>query len=681
MVRSKVLQAGDLNALVAALASEQRMVVVAPNGTVNTGLVTGDQRQVVATSTSGGSATGPMRQGPVRAKDLKSARRRFVPPPGFENALTALDSGISVLVGEPGTGRETHGVNLLAHGREEPVLVQVDGAVDLSRWEPWPQGVHGYLVMEPPDPFALRAWDLSRLEAPLAKAGARLLIVLADASGLATTLEDHLGTPVLRHLPPDPRKVFTAHLAEFCPDKDMRAQLLRSLGPRLFDELLRAELPPRYAAQAAGAVARLGASAAPSCATVLHALAHAESMELVARAQEDPELLAHLVSLSVYDGLDRGVVVEQAAELLALANAGREQWPGAQRLRNQGGRQQVGAARQRTLPEILRAIGAHRGQQPGRDATDPVSFFWPTVGDAVWEVLCRDHTDLLPLFHTWLAGTGSEPVHVARAGKAIAAMAVATGGRTLRFLRHLALVPWPSAAEMAAWCLGATARDPATAAKAEDLLEQWSVAPEAALRKAVAYACRSDHGHFTSGQALRLLHQLVETLTDDAGDVSVVAVVAEVLMERFMVGDSRARGAVLARMWGWAGSGGVPSVLAARAFPAMAGTDLSWCGSQIVADAETAACMVHLTGHALNEATTYAFMREVLLTWCCGADDAAQPDPGLEELLKGLTQAREPGFLRWLLAVERGPDSMPGKVLAERLLTVWRSKPLASNTD
>src|SRR5581483_4376443 len=100
-------------------------------------------------------------------------------------------------------------------------------------------------------------WDLSRLEAPLAEAGARLLIVLADTPGLAA-LADHLGTPVLRHLPPDPRQVFSAHLADACPSEYVRARILRSLGPGLFGELLPADLPPRLAAQAAAVAAQLG---------------------------------------------------------------------------------------------------------------------------------------------------------------------------------------------------------------------------------------------------------------------------------------------------------------------------------------------------------------------------------------------------------------------------------------
>ncbi|NJP79705.1 hypothetical protein HCK01_20675 [Streptomyces sp. AA8] len=681
-MKSESLQAGDLDALVSALASGRRMVVVAPNGTVNTGVVTGGQRQTLSAAAEGGSAAGPMREGPVRAKDLEAARRRFVPPPGFADALVALDSGISVLVGAPGTGRETHALNLLAHGWEDPVLVQVDGAVDLTRWGPRPQGVHGYLVMEPPDPFALRPWDLSRLEAPLAEVGARLLIVVADAPGLAPALADHLGTPVLCHLPPDPRKVFAAHLADACPDEKVRVRLLQSLGTGLFGELLPAELPPRLAAQAAEAVARLGTAGGAACAEVLPALARAEAPELVARAQEDPVLLSHLFSLSVYGGLDRGVVVERAADLLGLAGSGWGQEPAAQSLRHQAGRQQLGVPRQRPLSATLRALGAHRLSQGGTGVTDTVSFFWPAVGDAVWDVLCREHTDLLPLLHAWLTRTGDDPDQIKRAGQAVAAMAVGTGGRTMDHLRNVALAPWPPAVEVAARCLGTAFQEPTAGAKAEELLELWSVAPEAALRTAVAYACRSDRGELTAGRALQLLRRLMGTMHNDVDDdMAVAAAVAEVLVQRFAAGNAPEKRSILDGMRDWAGSDGVAGQLAVLVFPVVAGADLAWCGSEVLSGPQAASSIVQLTSHALNESATYPLMRDVLLAWACEADGASQPGPALKELLGGLAEARQPGFLRWLLAVERGPDAMPGKELAATLLTVWRSKAPASNTD
>ncbi|MFI6471157.1 hypothetical protein ACIBL5_13000 [Streptomyces sp. NPDC050516] len=678
---SEVFQANDLDALVAALAAGREMVVVAPNSTVNTGWVTGGQRHTVSTSAVGGPGVVPMRQGPVRAKELQAARRRFVPPPGFEEALVALESGISVLVGAPGTGRETHALNLLAHGEKDPVFVQVDGAVDLSRWVPRPQGVHGYLVVEPPDPFALRPWDLSRLEAPLAEAGARLLIMVADAPGLATSLGDHLGTPVLRHSPPDPRKVFSAHLRDACTDEDIRNRLMRALGPSLFDDLLPTELPPRHAAQAAEAVARLGTAGDVSCSEVLHVLARAEASDLVAQAQEDPVLLAHLLSLSVYGGLDRDIVMERATDLLKLAGPGWEQTPAAGSTCRQAGRKQVGATRQWSVPGTLRAVGAHFTRQADTDTTGTVSFYWPAVGNAVWEVLCREHADLLPLIHEWLAWTGYEPAQIERAGQAVAAVAVATGGRSLELLRHLALTQSPSAVEVAARCLGEVVRYPATTAKAESLLEGWSVAVDADMRNAVAYACRSDRGQLRAGKALQLIDLLMETLSDDVDDMTVAGTIAATLVQRFEEGDSRARRTMLSQLRDWAALDGVPGQMAALTFPAMAGRDLPWCGDQILSDAGMASAMVRLTGHALNESVTYTFMRDVLLSWCCELDSAPQLGPALEELLQGLVEAREPGSLRWLLSVERGPDSMPGKHVATRLLTVWRSRTSTPNTD
>lgn len=700
---SEPLRGGDLDTLVSALAGGRKTVVVAPNGTVNTGLVTGDQRQIVTAPVPGTPAAGPARQGPVRAKDLRTARRRFVAPPGFGDALAALDSGISVLVGAPGSGRETHALNLLAHGRDEPVLVQVDGAVDLSRWVPRPQGVHGYLVMEPPEPFALRPWDLSRLEATLTEAGARLLIVLPDTPGPATALEERLGTPVVRHLPPDPREVFAAHLADVCSDDGARRRLLRALGPDIERELLPRGLPPRHAAQAAATVARLGATGGSSCAGVLRTLARAEAAELVAQVQDDHPLLAHLISLSVYGGLDREVVTDRAADLLRLMDPGRPREPGADPERPAGsrpggdaGRHQAepGEAsredpaaghrpdtphRRRSLPGILRALGAQATRRSGTDPTDTVAFFWPAVGDAVREALCRDRADLLPLLHVWLAGTGEGPEQAERAARAVAAMARATGGRTLDLLRPVASAPWPSAVEVAARSLGAAARDPATTAGATALLDRWSGTTEAVLRRTVAHACRPELGGLTARQALDLAGRLMETPCDDV--MPVLTLLQGALVRHFALGDTATRAVLLARLTEWADDDGVPGLLAALTFPLLAGTDPAWWGRRIVDDPSCASATVGLAGHALDEPSSYPAMRDVLFAWSCEADGTPPLGAALEELLTGLAAARQPGFLRWLLAVGRTPDALPVKDLAARLLTTLHGRPTAPTTD
>lgn len=673
---SNVLPGGEFDAVFAALSSEQKMVVVAPNGTVNTGLVTGDQRQIVSTTAlrEGSPAALPMRQGPVRAKDLRAARRRFVPPPRFEGALAAFEAGIAVLVGPPGTGRETHALNLLAHGREDAVLYQVDGAVDLTRWEPQPHRVHGYLVMEPQDLLMLRPWDLSRLEMTLAEAGARLLIVLTDSPGLASAVTEHLGTPVIRHLPPDPRMVFASHLKDVCPDEQKRARILRSLESGLLSEVLPPELPPRRATQAAEALTRIGTADGDTGAEALYALGRTEASELMARAQEDPQLLAHLLSLCVYGGLERSVVAERAANLLEAASSGWEHVPTVQILFRQSSESQGGVARQQPLSETFRVLGARCGPQIGTHGPDIASFYWPTTADALWEVLYREHEDLSPLVHAWLAGTGDDPLHIERAGWATAAMAAATGGRTLVLLHHLVLSSWPPAAEIAARCLGLVARNPAAMLKAGELLNQWSVATEAPLRKAVAYACRPDLGGPRLEQTLELMDRLMGTLGGDREDVDVAASITEVLVLCITAGDDRTRGTILDRMPEWAALDGVPGLIVAHAFPLMAGADLAWFGDRVLAGGEAASGMVRLTGHALNEPTTYESMRDVLLDWCRKADGASEPDPALTELLESLTAARQPGFLRWLLAVERGHDAGPGKELAVGLLVSWRRR-------
>ncbi|MFG2812890.1 hypothetical protein [Streptomyces sp. NPDC048410] len=676
MVTSEIVRGGDLQAVLAAV-TDRDMLVVAPNSTVNTGIVTGDQRQIVSAAPEGGPGAGPMRQGPVRAAYLKTARRRFVPPPGFEGARAALDSPITVLVGEPGSGRETHALNLLAHGSEDPVLVQIDGGVHLTRWKPRARGVDGYLVMEPPDPLALRAWDLSRLEASLAEAGARLIIVLADAPALAGALEDHLGVPVLRHHPPDPQKVFAAHLSDGCSCDETRAQWLSALRSSRLDELLRAGLPPRHAAHAARVVAQSSITG-DSEAEVIRRLTRSEGAQIVARAQADPSLLSYLLSLNVYGGLDRSVVAEQAGNLLRLMVATEVEEPVGPSPHGHP----AGAACQRPLSETLRILGAHRTQCAGEGATDTVSFLWPAVSEVVWEVICRDHTDLLPLLHTWLAGPEDEADQIERAGRAVAAMAVATGGRSMELLHGLATAPSPQAPQVAAWCLGTVAQNPDTAkAAAAAQLEQWSGSAEAPLRKAVAYTCRADRSQLTDEAALRLLQRLMETLSGDADGLSVVDIITTALVQRFEAGDSSSRAAVLRRMRDWTQCDGVPDLLTALTFPVMASVDLAWWSEEILTDAELASCAVELIGHALNESCTFAVMRDALLVWCSEAGGAEHRAEALSELLTGLVTARQPGFLRWLLAVERGPDTLPGKQTAAQALVAWRNNTPVPQAD
>ncbi|MGW7793372.1 hypothetical protein ACWGKX_38820, partial [Streptomyces tricolor] len=91
-----------LDTLLPELARDKSMLVVAPHGTVNTGTVHGDQRYAVTDSPApGGPGVPPVRQGPVRAKDLRAARRRFARPPGYTSGLDALGSGVLFVAGPP----------------------------------------------------------------------------------------------------------------------------------------------------------------------------------------------------------------------------------------------------------------------------------------------------------------------------------------------------------------------------------------------------------------------------------------------------------------------------------------------------------------------------------------------------------------------------------------------------
>ncbi|MFE7618682.1 hypothetical protein [Streptomyces sp. NPDC057496] len=671
-----------LKAVLPELDLNQRTLVLALGGLVNAGVVQGDQRSVSGSSTAPHEPTAPTRQGPVRAKDLQVARRRFVPPAAFEAGLAALESGIVFLVGEPGTGRLTLSLNLLAHGHDEPTLVQVDGAVDLTRWRPRPQGVHGYLVMEPGDPFALRPWDLSGLEAALTSAGARLVIVLPDLPGLARFLERDFGPQVVHHQPPDPAEVFAAHLADVLPAPQCLAQVLEPLGPDFLPSVLPPGLPPGYAARVAETMGRLGAGGEVRRAEVLARLASFEAQEILGRAEHDPVLLSHLFSVCVYGGLDRDIVVERAADLSAPAGPGAKPGTMARGLRGQTGDQGFGLVRQRPLENVLRGVGARCA--PGADdpgGPETVAFFWPTVGDAVWDVVCREHLDLLPLLYHWLSRTGSTMPEIERSGRAMAEMAVRTGGRTLELVRELALSADRPGVRAAARCLGEAVLAPVIAPKVHGLLREWGDAPETVLRDVVAYACRSDVGGVGAGHALVLLHGVANKADSESEDASVPPAVVETLIQRFAAGDPGTRETITRRLAAWTRGEDGAARVASLTFPVLVDFDHAWFSARMLDGRTAASNIVELVRHSLDEAASYPSMRDALLAWCRGADEVPQPDPALEKLFARLVDSRQHGFLRLLLLIERGSDTMPGKDLAKRCLAEWRGRNQSRQTD
>lgn len=356
--------------------------------------------------------------------------------------------------------------------------------------------------------------------------------------------------------------------------------------------------------------------------------------------------------------------MERARELLRLAGPDRMRGPGSYRHPGE-------APPPRPPDEVLRILGAHRVSRADDEATDTVSFFWPAVSGPVWESLCRDRADLVPVVHAWLADPGLEEDQIERAGRAVAALAEATSGQSLELLPTLASTPVLPAPRVAARCLATRFRDRAVAQTAADLLDLWSVTPESSFKHAVAYACEEPEG-LGDEQALRLLEQLTETLGAGQDDLSVFEAAKGALVRRFDRGDHTTRMTVLHRMRDWARTDATAGLLTACTFPVLARTDFLWWSGRALARAGSAAVAVHLVGHSLNESVAFSSMGDALLTWCAGAAGAKGRSREVARLLDGLVAAREPGFLRWLLAVERGPDTIPGKVPAARALKTWR---------
>ncbi|MFJ4326610.1 hypothetical protein ACIP3A_26275 [Streptomyces tricolor] len=684
-----------LDTLLPELARDKGMLVVAPHGTVNTGTVHGDQRYAVTDSPApGGPGVPPVRQGPVRAKDLRAARHRFARPPGYTAGLDALGSGVLFVVGPPGTGRQTLALNLLAHGRAEPVLVQIDGAVDLAHWRPRSRGVHGYLVMNLADPLSLRHWDVTRLEEELEKAGARLVVVLRGTPDLARAVEERLDVRVLRHRPPDPQEVFSLHFASLCPDAQERARRRRKVGQAALAALLPPGLPPGKAVRVAEALARPGPDGRPTAAGLTAGLAAAEAARLVAAADDAPALPAHLFSVCVHQGLGRNTVLGRAAELLALIRAhhapdappeppqrsGEASRP-ALALPGPAGSGAAGwPAPTSAAPDLPADIGAMCAVREDGDGNGALAFLWPAVGEAVWDEVCRERPDWLPLLHVWLGAAGDEE-QAERAGRAMAAVAERTAGRSLGLLADLLRTGPQTAAEVAGRALAASSRRSPAAATAHALLEEWSGAPEPALRTAVVAACRPDTDGLPAEAAMRLLWRVLDALGDDDDAAATAFLVSGTLLRRFAAGAPGTRETIVRDLAVWVRTEDVAGLLAALTFPVLVAEEHDWFGDRLAAGQEAADQVVALVCAALDEASAYPAMRDALLMWCAGAAGGPERERRLEALFARLVDRRRPGFLRLLMSLERAPQTTPGKALAERSLTRWRGGPGPAAAD
>ncbi|MBW1595628.1 hypothetical protein [Streptomyces sp. JJ38] len=637
---------------------QDRSLLVVANGVVNAGVVNGGQRYTKVAEAAADEMTAPTRQGPVRSQDLRRARRVFVPPSGHAEGLGALESGLLLLVGAQGTGRRTAALNMLAHGHEKPALVQLDGHTDLVNWRPAPDGVHGYLVMDPADPRALRPWDLANLEQRVTGAGARLVIVLVEEPGLVRALRREHGLPVFRHVPPDPRDVFTAHLTELCPDPGERERRMKALGFDVLSGLLPAELPPGHAVSVAEAVVRSAPEGEPCPGSVTSALAEAEAAELLAVSEEDTEALTLLLSVCAHSGLETSTVMDRAGALRHLLVTGPN--PDA-----------VSTVLPRRLqPGVLRRIRTRPVTTPHGD--ERVELLWPAVAEAVWDLVCGEHPELLPSLHRWLAMTAEGDEEISQAARVLSGLAARTGGRTLTLMGDVVVPLAPSGPGVAARCLANGLRHTEAGAVARQVLGEWSMAAEPALRTAVAHACGWAGEALASEDVLELLQRVVDR--SDTVETPTCAAVVTALARLFSAGGPEDRRTYVRRLIAWSRGEDVVGRLATRASSALLHADPAWFGEQLRSDGEDADAVLELLVRALNEARSFYAMRDALLGWCSATEQGLTPRPPLEKLFARLVDTRQPGALRLLLSIERSGDATPGRDLAERALAAWHSK-------
>ncbi|MER6910428.1 hypothetical protein ABT354_01945 [Streptomyces sp. NPDC000594] len=665
----------------------------APNGTVNSGAVHGDQRvENQHGPTGGGARRIRAREGPIPAAEILDAGFGFAEPDWFPRALEQLDTRILFLTGERGTGRRTAAINLLSrHSGGGLSLRAVDDTENLADWRPTGTGVDGYLL-DGLLPAYLGPGMIGNLRRLLAEAGARMVVVLADEPGQTLTLERDLHLTPVHCAPPPPRAVFDTRLAAEVPDPAERARVLARFAPGLLDALLTAELVPAQVVEVVSAVvAATDAADAAGLRDRLSFLAEREAPELLGKLADDPEALAFALATCVFEGHDHRIVREQADRLLTLADgrlhsllpAGPDRAMGVDRTHGPGEPPHTNPdfALHRSLDELLRLVGARIAPKEVRTGlrytytVEPVHFTRHGRGTAVLRYAWRQYGRISALLTDWLGGVAARDENelMVPAGRVIGLAASWGGGR--RALQHIHELARSDAARcrfIAAYALGMAAEDPVLVTEIKYRLREWSRQRGWQVRTTVAYACATDFGAARPDLALRLLRRMLRTL-DDEHERTVGRAIREALLALFTSGS---QSLVFEELAGWTEGGGPDAELALGLLPELLLRDPLWFQERLRDGDAYAATTVALIRRALADERLYPSVGRALLSWCRAARWEPAERAALDILLTTLAQGMGVGELRLFVDIDRhGDPELPGREAAHTALARWRSGP------
>ncbi|MFG2812893.1 hypothetical protein [Streptomyces sp. NPDC048410] len=683
----------DISDLIDALGGSARLAgsfVYAPNGNINAGAVHGGQRVHNSTAKEQRRPReGRVREGPIPRSEVQAAAFGFAQPDWFGSALAKLEKGPLFLAGRPGTGRRTAALNLLRNGCGEGApLRALDSVTELDRWQPTDASARGYLMdgLFPSRPIG--SGVLGHVRSLLSKADARMVIVLPDDAALLRRLEQDLHVSPTVCVPPSPAQVFGSHFEQLVPEQRERERLLSALNLRHdLGDLLVPELVPAEVVELVTAI--VTADGDPNTlgdlATRLSYRAEREVPELLAKLGGDPDILAFLLAVCVYEGADHRLVREEADRLLRLsrdrltAMLPASDAQGAEKAE----RPNPDFVFRRSMTELLHAVRAVRQEREVRTegayahSVEAVVFVRHRQAEAVLRHVWREYGQLSEVLVEWLREVDRSGELTRSVGEVLGRAASWGGGRrALRHIQALAESDRATSRLVAANALGIAAEDPVLVAEVRYRLQRWSLAADFRLRTTVAYACGAEFGLSRPDLALRLLHTLLlgargrPDQGGHGGDDRVLLAVRVAIVSLFQAGNEAK---VFSQLLDWLSAEQCDAEQVLSLFSQLLQYP-QWFMGKLANRTQEAAAIVEITRRALNAESSFGRTCAALLRWADWERWNEALSRAVENLFSALANSMRFGEFRLFVEMdEAGVDGWVGLDTARDALSRWRA--------